>query len=110
MTGEIAHKGDKAPIQAGQRWHVERTNAWHNAFNRLQRYYERNEDVIGAFFDRQFSKIRTGFPPDYFGPHHPPARCAAVCSTHPSIHAGHRSSAEGCRTPLTYSGCIARPS
>ena len=22
MTGEIAHKGDKAPIQAGQRWHV----------------------------------------------------------------------------------------
>jgi hypothetical protein len=31
------HKGDKAPIQAGQCWHVERTNAWHNAFNRLQR-------------------------------------------------------------------------
>ena len=24
LTGEIAHKGDKAPIQAGQRWHVER--------------------------------------------------------------------------------------
>ena len=24
MTGEIARKGDKAPIQAGQRWHVER--------------------------------------------------------------------------------------
>ena len=22
MTGEIAHKGDKAPIQARQRWHV----------------------------------------------------------------------------------------
>ena len=51
MTGEIAHKGDKAPIQAGQRWHVERTNAWHNAFNRLQRCYERDEDVIDAFFD-----------------------------------------------------------
>jgi hypothetical protein len=52
MTGEIAHKGDKAPIQAGQRWQVvERTNAWHNAFNRLQRCYERNEDVIDAFFD-----------------------------------------------------------
>jgi transposase len=26
MTGEITHKGGKAPIQAGQRWHVERTN------------------------------------------------------------------------------------
>ena len=51
MTGEIARKGDKAPIQAGQRWHVERTNAWHNSFNRLQRCYERNEDVIDAFFD-----------------------------------------------------------
>jgi transposase len=37
MTGQIAHKGDKAPIQAGRRWHVERTNAWHNSFNRLQR-------------------------------------------------------------------------
>ena len=51
MTGQIAHKGDKAPIQAGQRWHVERTNAWHNAFNRLQRCYERREIVIDAFFD-----------------------------------------------------------
>ena len=51
MTGEIALKGDKAPIQAGQRWHVERTNAWHNAFNRLQRCYERHEEVIDAFFD-----------------------------------------------------------
>jgi transposase len=51
MTGQIAHKGDKAPLQAGQRWHVERTNAWHNAFNRLQRCYERREEVIDAFFD-----------------------------------------------------------
>jgi transposase len=51
MTGEIAHKGDKAPIQAGQRWHVERTNAWHNSFNRLQRCHEREEEVIDAFLD-----------------------------------------------------------
>jgi IS5 family transposase len=51
LTGRIAHKGDKAPIQAGRRWHVERTNAWHNAFNRLQRCYERREIVIDAFFD-----------------------------------------------------------
>jgi hypothetical protein len=40
MTGRIAHKGEKAPIQAGQRWPVERANAWHDAFNRLQRCYE----------------------------------------------------------------------
>lgn len=51
MTGGIAHKGDKAPIQAGRRWPVERTNAWHNGFNRLQRCYERREEVIDAFFD-----------------------------------------------------------
>jgi transposase len=51
MKGEIAHKGDKAPIQAGRRWHVERTNAWHNNFNKLQRCYERDETVIDAFFD-----------------------------------------------------------
>ena len=51
LKGEIAHKGDKAPVQAGQRWHVERTNAWHNGFNRLQRCYERDEHVIDAFFD-----------------------------------------------------------
>ena len=51
MTGQIARKGGKAPIQAGQRWHVERTNAWYNAFSRLQRCYERRENVIDAFFD-----------------------------------------------------------
>ena len=51
LAGEIAHKGDRAPIQAGQRWHIERTNSWHNGFNRLQRCYERKEDVIDAFFD-----------------------------------------------------------
>ncbi|MGW5670398.1 IS5 family transposase [Micromonospora sp. NPDC003776] len=51
LTGEIARKGVKAPVQATQRWHVERTNAWHNAFNRLQRCYERKEDVVNAYFD-----------------------------------------------------------
>jgi hypothetical protein len=35
LHGKIARKGEKAPIQAGQRWHVERTNAWHNSFNWL---------------------------------------------------------------------------
>jgi hypothetical protein len=28
-----------------------RSNAWHNAFNRLQRCYERRETVINAFVD-----------------------------------------------------------
>jgi transposase len=51
MTGGIARKCDEAPIRAGQRWHVERTSAWHNGFSRLQRCYERNEAVIDAYFD-----------------------------------------------------------
>jgi transposase len=51
MTGEIAHKGDEAPIQAGRRWHIERTHAWHNAFHRLARCYERREIVVDALFD-----------------------------------------------------------
>jgi transposase len=51
LNGEIARKGEKAPIQATRRWHVERTNSWHNAFNRLQRCYERRETVIDALFD-----------------------------------------------------------
>lgn len=51
LNGQIAHKGEKAPVQATQRWHIERTNAWHNAFTRLARCYERHETVIEAFFD-----------------------------------------------------------
>jgi hypothetical protein len=30
---------------------VERTTAWHNSFNRLQRCYERRHAVVEAFFD-----------------------------------------------------------
>jgi transposase len=51
LTGQIARKGVKAPVQATGRWHIERTNAWHNAFARLARCYERREMVIDAFFD-----------------------------------------------------------
>ena len=49
LHGRIAHKGERAPIQAGQRWHVERTHAWHNAFQRLARCHERRATVIDAF-------------------------------------------------------------
>ncbi|MFI6801863.1 IS5 family transposase [Streptosporangium canum] len=51
LLGEIARKGVKAPVQATQRWHIERTNAWHNAFTRLARCYERCARVVEAFFD-----------------------------------------------------------
>jgi transposase len=35
MTGQIAETGRPAPIQAGQRWPVERTHAWGNQFKKL---------------------------------------------------------------------------
>ncbi|MFF4309672.1 transposase [Streptomyces sp. NPDC001507] len=51
LCGRIARKGTKAPVQATQRWHVERTHAWQNAFHRLARCYERRISGIEAFFD-----------------------------------------------------------
>jgi transposase len=51
LHGQIARKGEKAPIQAGGRWHVERTHAWQNAFHRLARCHERRAKVIDALFD-----------------------------------------------------------
>lgn len=49
--GRIAHKGEKAPIQASPRRHVERTHARQSAFHRLARCYERRATVINAVFD-----------------------------------------------------------
>jgi transposase len=51
LHGRIAHRGEKAPIQASQRWHVERTHAWQNAFHRLAHCNERRATVIDTFFD-----------------------------------------------------------
>ncbi|GAA3352754.1 hypothetical protein GCM10017744_003100 [Streptomyces antimycoticus] len=51
LHGRIAHKGEKAPIQASRRWHVEHTHPRQNAFQRLARCYERSATVIDAFFD-----------------------------------------------------------
>jgi transposase len=35
MTGQIAERGQPAPVQASRRWPVERTNAWGNQFKKL---------------------------------------------------------------------------
>ena len=37
LTGAIAAKGLPAPLQAGQRWPVERTHAWMNGYGKLRR-------------------------------------------------------------------------
>lgn len=48
--GEIAHKGEPAPLQATRRWPVERTNSWHNrGFRKRAICTEVRTRVIDAF-------------------------------------------------------------
>jgi transposase len=49
LHGEIAHRGEPAPIQVGRRWVVERTNSWLNDFGKLRRCTERRRDCIDAY-------------------------------------------------------------
>ena len=46
LNPEISKKGQPAPLQAGQRWMVERTNSWHNAHKKLVWCTEREGRVI----------------------------------------------------------------
>ena len=46
LTAAIATKGTPAPIAAGQRWVVERTNAWSNAHKKLVWCTERRAAVV----------------------------------------------------------------
>lgn len=62
LHGRIAHKGEKAPIQASRRWHVERTHAWQNAFHRLARCYEHRVTGIDAYFDLADTTITVRSP------------------------------------------------
>jgi transposase len=46
LNAQIANKGKPAPLRAGQRWVVERTNSWHNAHKKLVWCTEREGQVI----------------------------------------------------------------
>jgi transposase len=46
LNAEVAKKGRPAPLQAAQRWVVERTNSWHNAHKKLVWCTERVGRVI----------------------------------------------------------------
>jgi transposase len=46
LVGVIAKKGVPAPLVAGLRWVVERTNSWHNAHKKLVWCTEREDRVI----------------------------------------------------------------
>ena len=51
MVGEIAHRGEPAPIQVGRRWVVERANSWLNDFGKLRRCTERRRDCVDAYLN-----------------------------------------------------------
>ena len=49
FDGAIARKGVPAPIQAGARWVVERTQAWMNGYGKLRRCTERDGAVVDFY-------------------------------------------------------------
>ena len=49
FTGEIARKGIPAPLQAGKRWVVERTQSWMNGYGKLRRCTERNGAAVDFY-------------------------------------------------------------
>jgi hypothetical protein len=55
LIGVISEKGKPAPLRAGLRWVVERTNSWHNAHKKLVWCTERRGRVIDFWI--AFSKV-----------------------------------------------------
>jgi transposase len=49
VTGIVARTGVPAPLQVGQRWVVERTQAWMNGFGKLRRCTERAGAVVDFY-------------------------------------------------------------
>lgn len=49
FTGVIARRGVPAPLQAGKRWVVERTQAWMNGFGKLRRCTEKVQQVVDFY-------------------------------------------------------------
>lgn len=49
LDGAIARKGIPAPLQAGQRWMVERTHAWMNGYGKLRRCTEKARCVVDLY-------------------------------------------------------------
>jgi transposase len=49
FSGDIARKGVPAPLQAGARWGVERTQAWMNGYGKLRRCTERAGAVVDFY-------------------------------------------------------------
>ncbi len=60
LEGEIARRGTPAPITAGQRWVVERTTAWTDAYKKLVWGTERRAAVIAFWMNFSAAIIVVG--------------------------------------------------
>lgn len=49
VDADIARKGLSAPVQAGGRWVVERTNSWTNGYGKLRRCTDRDGAVVDFY-------------------------------------------------------------
>jgi len=49
FDGHIARKGTPAPLQATQRWPVERTHSWMNGYGKLRRMTDRDATVVDFY-------------------------------------------------------------
>jgi transposase len=49
LVGEIASQGVPAPVQAGTRWVVERTQSWMNGYGKLRRCCERDGAIVDFY-------------------------------------------------------------
>jgi len=46
FTARIARRGTPAPLQASQRWPVERTHSWMNGYGKLRRLTDRDAAIV----------------------------------------------------------------
>jgi transposase len=60
LAGELAARGKPAPVTAGQRWVVERTNAWTNAHKKLVWCTERRAAVVAFWLAFSAVVVITG--------------------------------------------------
>jgi transposase len=60
MAGQIATRGEPAPVQAGRRWVIERTHAWANQYGKLRWCTERRRLVVEFWLALALAVITLG--------------------------------------------------
>ena len=60
MAGQIARRGEPAPVQAGRRWVIERTHAWANQYGKLRWCTERRRLVVEFWLAPALAVITLG--------------------------------------------------